>query len=55
MEKLVGASPKTVKVPVMELMVQGPQQAAVTKALEKRGVRKQWIDVVDRTKGKKKG
>ena len=54
-EKLVGASPKTLKVPVMELMVQGPQQAAVLKALEKRGVKKQWVDVVDKTKGKKKG
>ena len=53
-EKLVGASPKTLKVPMMELMVQGPQQAAVMKALEKRGVKKQWVDVVDKTKGKKK-
>ena len=54
-EKLVGASPKTLKVPVMELMVQGPQQAVVLRALEKRGVKKQWVDVVDKTKGKKKG
>lgn len=38
----------------MEVMVQGPQKDAVVKALEKRGVDKRWIDVVDKTKGKKK-
>ena len=48
---LVGSSPKN---PVMEIMVQGPQKEAVVKALEKRGVSRQWIEVVDKTKGKKK-
>ena len=38
----------------MEVMVQGPQKDAVIKALEKRGVSKQWVEVVDKTKGKKK-
>lgn len=38
----------------MEVMVQGPQRDAVVKALEKRGVDKRWIEVVDKTKGKKK-
>jgi len=38
----------------MEVMVQGPQKDAVMKALEKRGVDKRWIEVVDKTKGKKK-
>ncbi|KAH0558691.1 hypothetical protein GP486_004660 [Trichoglossum hirsutum] len=49
--QLVGSSPKN---PVMEVMVQGPQTQAVVKALEKNGVHRQWIDVVDKTKGKKK-
>ncbi|KAI9729218.1 MAG: hypothetical protein M1834_007010 [Cirrosporium novae-zelandiae] len=48
--QLVGSSPKN---PVMEVMVQGPQKANVLSALEKRGVRKEWVDVVDKTKGKK--
>lgn len=47
----VGSSPKT---PVMEIMVQGPQKDAILKALEKRGVRKDWVEVIDKTKGKKK-
>lgn len=38
----------------MEVMVQGPQKDAVIKALEKRGVNKQSIEVTDKTKGKKK-
>jgi len=38
----------------MEVMVQGPQKEAVVKALEKRGVDKRWVEVVDKTKGKKK-
>jgi translation initiation factor 2D len=50
-EKLVGSSPKN---PVMEVMVQGPQRDAVLKALERRGVVKRWVDVVDKVKGKKK-
>lgn len=49
-ERLQGSSPKT---PIMEVMVQGPQKDAVTKALEKRGVEKRWIEVVDKTKKKK--
>lgn len=50
-DKLQGSSPKN---PVMEVMVQGPQKDAILKALEKRGVRANWVDVVDKTKGKKK-
>jgi translation initiation factor 2D len=50
-DKLQGSSPKA---PVMEVMVQGPQKDAIMKALEKRGVHKNWVDVVDKTKGKKK-
>ncbi|KAL6720081.1 hypothetical protein ACLMJK_002002 [Lecanora helva] len=49
--QLVSSSPKN---PVMEILVQGPQKDAVMKALEKRGVNRQWVDVVDKTKGKKK-
>ena len=49
--QLMGSSPKH---PVMEIMVQGPQKEAVTKALEKRGVSRGWIEVADKTKGKKK-
>ncbi|KAF1994155.1 hypothetical protein P154DRAFT_582060 [Amniculicola lignicola CBS 123094] len=51
-DKLMGSSPKN---PVMEVMVQGPQKDAIIKALEKRGVNRNWIEVVDKTKGKKKG
>ena len=40
--QLVGSSPKN---PVQEIMVQGPQKDMVVKA---------WIEVVDKTKGKKK-
>lgn len=49
--QLAGSSPKK---PVMEVMVQGPQKDAVIKALEKRGVSRQWVEVTDKTKGKKK-
>lgn len=52
-EPLAGASKKNEK-EVMEVMVQGPQKDAVVKALEKRGVDKRWIEVLDKTKGKKK-
>lgn len=38
----------------MEVMVQGPQQAHVMKALEKRGVGKAFVEFVDKTKGGKK-
>jgi len=51
-ERLVGSSPKN---PVMEVMVQGPQREAVVRALERRGVDRRWVEVVDKTKGKKKG
>ena len=50
-EQLKGSSPKN---PVMEVMVQGPQKDAVAKALEKRGVSRGWVEVVDKTKGKKR-
>ncbi len=50
--QLMGSSPKN---PVQEIMVQGPQKDAVIKALEKRGVQKQWVEVLDKVKGKKKG
>ena len=46
-----GSSPKK---PVMEVMVQGPQKEAMMKALEKRGVSRQRVEVNDKTKGKKK-
>ncbi|KAI9759130.1 MAG: hypothetical protein M4579_002577 [Chaenotheca gracillima] len=49
--QLVGSSPRN---PVMEVLVQGPQTKAVTKALEDRGLQKTWIEVVDKTKGKKR-
>ncbi|KAL9097680.1 MAG: hypothetical protein Q9165_000006 [Trypethelium subeluteriae] len=50
-EKLVGSSPKEDK---KEIMVQGPQKDAVIKTLERRGVRSQWIEVLDKTKGMKR-
>jgi translation initiation factor 2D len=50
-DKLQGSSPKA---PVMEVMVQGPQKDAILRALEKRGVHRNWVEVVDKTKGKKK-
>ncbi|KAK4934204.1 hypothetical protein LTR28_010808 [Elasticomyces elasticus] len=50
-ERLEGSSPRA---PVMEIMVQGPQKDAVVKALEKRGVQRNWIETLDKTKGKKK-
>lgn len=49
-EKTQGSSPKD---PKMEVMVQGPQQDAVIKALEKRGVNKNWVDIVDKMKTNK--
>jgi len=50
-EKLHGSSPKT---PIMEISVQGPQRAAVEKALEKRGVNRTWIEFENKVKGKKR-
>lgn len=52
-EPLAGAAKKNEK-PVEEVMVQGPQKEAVVKALEKRGVDRKWIEVMDKTKGKKR-
>lgn len=49
--QLAGSSPKS---PVQEIIVQGPQQDAVLKAMEKRGVHRQWIEIVNKTKGRKK-
>ncbi|KAL9598166.1 MAG: hypothetical protein Q9219_004663 [cf. Caloplaca sp. 3 TL-2023] len=49
--QFAGSSPKK---PVMEVMVQGPQKEAVIEALEKRGVHRQWIQINDKTKRKKK-
>ncbi|KAF2836964.1 eukaryotic translation initiation factor SUI1 family protein [Patellaria atrata CBS 101060] len=50
-EKAAGSSAKQ---PVMEVTVQGPQREVVLRALERRGVRGQWVEVVDRTKGRKR-
>ena len=49
-DRLQGSSPKN---PVMEVMVQGPQKDAIIKALEKRGVSRNWIEIVDKTKKKR--
>ena len=49
--QLVGSSPKN---PVMEIMIQGPQKETVVKALEKRGVHRLWVEVLDKTKAKKR-
>ncbi|MCJ1386056.1 hypothetical protein MMC17_009181 [Xylographa soralifera] len=42
------------KVGAMEIMIQGPQKDMITKALEKRGVSRSWIEVLDKTKAKKR-
>ncbi|KAL3481883.1 hypothetical protein BJX99DRAFT_110280 [Aspergillus californicus] len=39
---------------VMEVLVQGDQRKVLESALSKRGVKSQWVDVVDKTKKKKK-
>ncbi|KAK4580415.1 hypothetical protein LTR86_000618 [Recurvomyces mirabilis] len=52
-EPLAGAAKKNEK-EVLEVMVQGPQKDAVVKALEKRGVQSRWVEIVDKTKGKKR-
>ena len=49
--QLVGSSPKN---PVHEVLVQGPQKEIIIKALEKRGVNRHWVEVVEKTKGKKR-
>jgi len=51
-EPLAGAAKKTEK-EVLEVMVQGPQKDVVVKALERRGVRGQWVEVLDKVKKKK--
>ncbi|RAL11128.1 putative RNA binding protein Ligatin/Tma64 [Aspergillus homomorphus CBS 101889] len=38
---------------VMEVLIQGDQRRALEEALTRRGLRTQWIDVVDKTKKKK--
>ncbi|OJI97259.1 hypothetical protein ASPVEDRAFT_36670 [Aspergillus versicolor CBS 583.65] len=38
---------------VMEVLVQGDQRKAIDTALTRRGLKSQWIDVVDKTKKKK--
>ena len=48
--QLAGSSPRN---PVMEILVQGPQKESVFKALEKRGVGRGWVEVVDKVKVKK--
>ncbi|KAF1990703.1 hypothetical protein K402DRAFT_460132 [Aulographum hederae CBS 113979] len=50
-EKMAGSSAKEAK---MEVMVQGPQNNAVVKALGRRGVDGKWIEVLSKTKGKKR-
>ena len=42
------------KVGAMEIMIQGPQKDIVIRALERRGVSRSWIEVLDKTKGKKR-
>jgi len=42
------------KVGAMEIMVQGPQKDIVINALGKRGVSRSWIEVLDKTKAKKR-
>ena len=44
---LSGSSPKD---NLQEIMLQGPQKDAIIKALEKRGVRKDWVDFTDKKK-----
>ncbi|KAK1072038.1 hypothetical protein LTR74_002868 [Friedmanniomyces endolithicus] len=51
-EPLAGATKKNEK-EIMEVMIQGPQKAAVVKALERRGVQTKWVEVLDKTKKKK--
>ena len=48
-EPLAGAAKKNERA-VEEVMVQGPQKDAVVKALERRGVDRRWVEVLDKTK-----
>jgi translation initiation factor 2D len=52
-DPLLGAAKKHER-EVLEIMVQGPQRDAVVRALEKRGVDRRWVEVLDKTKGKKR-
>jgi translation initiation factor 2D len=38
---------------VMEVLVQGDQRKVVDTALSRRGLKSQWVEVVDKTKKKK--
>ena len=49
--QLVGSSPKN---PVQEILVQGPQKEIIIKALERRGVNRNWVEVEEKTKAKKR-
>lgn len=49
--QLMGSSPKN---PIMEIIVQGPQKDMALKALEKRGMKPKWIELVNKVKGGKK-
>ncbi len=51
-EPLAGATKKNER-PIEEVMIQGPQQDAVVAALERRGVERRWVEVLDKSKGKK--
>jgi len=42
------------KVGALEIMIQGSQKDIITKALEKRGVSRSWIETLDKTKAKKR-
>ncbi|MCJ1285296.1 hypothetical protein MMC26_004636 [Xylographa opegraphella] len=42
------------KVGFMEIMIQGPQKDIIIKALDRRGVSRSWIEVLDKTKAKKR-
>jgi len=45
----------TDKRPVVEVMIQGPQKDAVLKELGRRGVKSDWVEVIDKTgKGKRR-
>jgi translation initiation factor 2D len=37
----------------MEVLVQGDQRKAIETALTRRGLKSQWVEVVDKTKKKK--
>jgi translation initiation factor 2D len=52
-ERAVGA-PGGDKAPRTDVVVQGPQREAVVAALARRGVEGRWVEVVDKTKKKKR-